>query len=226
MLTKSEILESIKHGFLEAARDYQDWSGNRTIHDAGIEFLATARIADSLISAARQDSLQSWIYLEMPFNLIKHSAGVVKHKPGRKPDILNGNPRVDLSYFDKTENVRGIIELKRHLSYGGLRRDFERVCALLDYYGRPYGKLKFGVVAAVRPITATQYKSINDVADDIVARFREDFDRPIDKFVKEEPLINAENIPYETSDTSEEGSFLLANGIGIACFYIGSSSSQ
>lgn len=220
-MQKSEIIEAITAGFHGASTEYLDWSANQNIHDAGIEFMATASIARELIKKGRSNDRNAWIYLEMPFRDIEYFSDIESKKRGRPRAILQGNPRVDIAYFENPDKIKGVIEVKRHLSFSNLSVDFERVCALVEKYGRPHGCLKFGCVVAIRPIKKSQIKTIDDVAIEVKQEFKERYDQKISLHVEEKFFSNESNVSYETFDTendSEDMKKIL--GFGVVCFYI------
>src|SRR4051812_33045571 len=106
MLKKAEIISALCDGFVEASDTYIDWSGGNTIHDAGIEYLATVTIAKKIVEAARKSDQDSWVYLEMPFEDVREHCEDSPRR-GRRPPEFSGRPRVDIAYFDRTDRVRG-----------------------------------------------------------------------------------------------------------------------
>jgi hypothetical protein len=215
MLSKDDVINALCTGFLKGSERYVRWSGGDTVHDAGIEFLATATIAEQFVRSARKRDPDSWISLEMPFSDVGEYANAGRPaRRGRRPAVFGGRPRVDIAYYDKSEYVRGIIEVKRHLDYFSLRDDAERIYWLIKHYGKPHGTLKFGCVLAIRPIASWQKKTIEDVASEIAEKFKSDFDCSISVRVRNKPLRADDRIEYE-----EEGKERKIRGFGIACFY-------
>ncbi|MCJ2126700.1 hypothetical protein [Methylobacterium sp. J-077] len=219
-MNKQEMIDAIINGFHRASEEYLDWSSDQTIHDAGIEFMACANISRSIIENGRTGGRNAWIYLEMPFEKIELYSNIAVRKKGRPRAILQGSPRVDIAYFEGIGNIKGVVEVKRHLSYSNLSRNFERVCALMEKYGRPHGCLRFGCVVAIRPIKSGQRKSSFEISADIKSEFEAKYDQNITVHVKEKILNEAEDITYVTSENDSEDDNTLVKGFSVACFYI------
>jgi hypothetical protein len=162
-LNRDQVVKAIHDGIRSGNAKYEVWSRGQWIRDAGIESMMTVMIASSLYEAFTRHQSRQILSLEATFSEIENWA-VVKKKSGPKPSLWTDGRKVDIAIWGNDNRPRAVIEIKRYWSTDCLR-DIDRIIALLDRTGVPYGTLRYGVVTiGVTAVSGDKTKTIEQLA--------------------------------------------------------------
>lgn len=153
-IRREEIIKAINLGLYRANTAYAEMSSEWAA-DRGIEGFIAAYATQELSRRMNRSDVQYWLTLEIKHREIAENTGIREgnHKPGRWPKKLSKRSRYDLGIWgirNGKNRVLGIVEFKRDWLFfeKGILSDVERLCALLDQYGRPRGgTLTYGLVS-------------------------------------------------------------------------------
>lgn len=144
ILQPGEAAGAVRRGILRAARDCERWGGDWP-SDRGCENLIQVRAAEELHEVLSSFHL-GWVTLEEPVSNVSW-AGTTKR--GRRYVGMSDQQRADIAIWSRSENVYGLVEMKRAEDVRGWLGDLEKLSRLLSTYGRRHGNhLRYGVLGA------------------------------------------------------------------------------
>jgi hypothetical protein len=218
MLTLDNVAKIVTKAMLKANKTYWNMSDKMTLHDHGIEQVASYIIAQELRKAECRDGGTGWATLETSFKSLKEWSGA-NRKRGRLNSALDKNGRVDVAFFDRNDALKGVVEVKRHLSYSNLAHDFARVRALLRAHGKRYdGTLRWGCVTGFHTEWAENIrtrKSFETRVDEIKSAIQVEFPDLVVRSSKKE-----ERLPAPEKFEDDDGSPICLVGFAASSFLI------
>lgn len=130
------LVQTAHRGGLNSQAMYSRWSNGMGAVYSGVEAFVSVKIAEQ-IHQDLYDSQKLFVTLEYPIRRIMENAE--QQFRGRKPRRLNDNGRVDVVVWDKYNYPKVLIEVKRHLRWGSLVDDADRISLMMKRYGTQNG---------------------------------------------------------------------------------------
>lgn len=144
VLSSDEAAAAVRRGIVRAAADCELWS-NDWPSDRGCENLIQVRATEELHKVLSANRL-GWVTLEEPISNVSW-AGTSKR--GRRFVGMRDTQRADVAVWSRSDNIYGLVEIKRSEDARGWRADLEKLSRLLCTYGRNNeNHLRFGVLGA------------------------------------------------------------------------------
>lgn len=131
-----KLIRTAHKGGLNSQSVYSRWSNGMGAVYSGVEAFVSVKIAEQ-IHQDLYDSQRLFVTLEYPTRAIIANAEI-KFR-GKKPRRLDDNGRIDVVVWDKYNYPIALIEVKRHLRWGSLKEDADRISLLLKRYGTQNG---------------------------------------------------------------------------------------
>ena len=154
-LSPQGVTDAVLAGLNEAVKGYFNISGWYLYNN---EAFICSTIARSIHKKYRNRGIPLWVTLEAPNKQLKE---FVKQPSGRKPKVLEGNPRFDIVVWNG-DDPYCVIEVKSNptsRSTAQRNKDVERIKALLNNRENP----KFGLFAYyIRYARPSTYKENSD----------------------------------------------------------------
>jgi hypothetical protein len=145
MLSNDQMRSVIVQSILNHAKHYAVISGGNSLHDNGIEQSICYSVASDIFKSNKYAQLSNIsVILELSSSEFDYWC-VGKSLRGRKPENLLGRERIDITVFDSSDCIKGIIEMKRWMQYSVIKNDIARIESMLKRYGEY--SLKWGCVA-------------------------------------------------------------------------------
>ncbi len=171
MLTQEEIQSAIINGLIDAASEYIIMSGGLPVTESGIEQALSYCVGKSIWNKAKKKDGGGFVTLETNFSDLEDWSKTRKPLRGRRAKAISHNGRVDIAYYDKNENLIGIVELKRWFDFSVIEKDVERVFRLLKRLKS--STIRWGCLAA--PVHIWDNKVAEQKAEKIAQKIRENF---------------------------------------------------
>lgn len=144
ILGSAEAAAAVRRGVLAAARDCERW-GNDWPSDRGCENLIQVRAAEQLHEQLARFRL-GWVTLEEPIANVSWGG---TSKRGRPFLGMRDTQRADIAIWSRSDNIYGLVEMKRAEDTRGWECDLKKLSRLLCTYGRCRGNhLRYGILGA------------------------------------------------------------------------------
>ncbi|WP_029086133.1 hypothetical protein [Brevundimonas aveniformis] len=165
----SEYGSAIARGLVDGWRQYHLWTRDPNIHAWGIEPFLSVKVAQALYEASGG---AGWVTLETPIAKLHEWSGA---STGRVADSINKSGRVDVAFYNRLDRLRGLVEVKRHFGFSGLKADSHRLVAMLDRFGKKHeGSVRWVAVCALH-LTLPGKKPAEARMADAAKKFRTEF---------------------------------------------------
>jgi hypothetical protein len=140
----SEYGSALSKGLIEGWAQYHRWSRELNVHACGVEPYLSTKVAEALQGSTTK---HGWVALESRISNIQRWSCA---NAGGIPTNINLKGRVDVTYFNSGETLRGLVEVKRNFGFAVSRSDSDRLLAMLRRFGAAHGgTLRWAAVAAV-----------------------------------------------------------------------------
>lgn len=144
VLSAEEAAAAVRRGIVQAAADCEKWS-NDWPSDRGCENLIQVRAAEELHKGLSANRL-GWVTLEEPVSSVSWAG---TRKRGKRFAGMRDTQRADLAVSSRSDNIYGLVEIKRSEDLRGWRADLTKLSRLLCTYGRNHrNHLRFGILGA------------------------------------------------------------------------------